>query len=34
LGGRQKLAWETGAIFGITDESPDLTWRFLLEFEF
>ncbi|HET6564754.1 MAG TPA: hypothetical protein VFG52_05025 [Xanthomonadales bacterium] len=34
LAGKQKLAWETGAIFGLDSESPNLTWRFLLEFEF
>jgi len=34
LQGKQKIAWETGAIFGISSDSPDLTWRFLLEFEF
>ena len=34
LQGKQKLAWEAGAIFGISSDSPDFTWRFLLEFEF
>jgi hypothetical protein len=34
LQGRQKLHWETAAIFGVDSESPNLTWRFLLEFEF
>ena len=34
LRGKQKLAWEAGAIFGISSDSPDFTWRFLLEFEF
>ena len=34
LGGKQKLGWEAGAIFGIGSSSPDLTLRFQLEFEF
>lgn len=34
LQGRQKLAWELGAIVGLDQQSPDLTWRFLLEYEF
>lgn len=34
LQGKQKLAWEAGAIVGLDQKSPDLTWRFLLEFEF
>lgn len=32
--GKQKIAWEAGAIFGLDNKSPDMTWRFLLEFEF
>lgn len=32
-GGRQ-VKWELGAIFGLTDESPNQTLRLLLEFEF
>ena len=34
LQGKQKLAWEAGAIFGLDHVSPDVTLRFLLEFEF
>jgi len=34
LQGKRKIAWETGAIFGLDSGSPDLTWRLLLEFEF
>lgn len=34
LQGKQKLAWEAGAIFGLDSVSPDMTLRFLLEFEF
>jgi hypothetical protein len=33
-GGRTKLHWEVGAIFGLDSESPDQTYRGLLEFEF
>jgi hypothetical protein len=33
FGGAKKLHWELGLIFGIND-SPDQTWRALLEFEF
>lgn len=32
--GMQKLKWELGPIFGIASETPDLTWRLLLEYEF
>ena len=32
--GMQKLAWEAGAIFGLDSVSPEMTLRFLLEFEF
>ncbi len=34
LGGRQKLKWEFGVIFGTGKDAPDRTWRALLEFEF
>jgi hypothetical protein len=34
LGGKRKLRWEGGAIFGLDSKSPDTTLRFLLEFEF
>lgn len=34
LQGKQKLGWEAGAIFGLDRASPDMTLRFLLEFEF
>jgi len=33
-GVKNKLHWEAGAIFGVDNDSPDLTWRFNLEFEF
>lgn len=33
-GARNTIAWEAGAIFGLDGDSPDLTWRFLLDFEF
>ncbi|MDC0088505.1 hypothetical protein OAI12_00645 [Porticoccaceae bacterium] len=31
---RQKLKWQSGAIFGLDEKSPDLTLRLLLEYEF
>jgi len=34
LGSGLRLGWEAGAIFGLDHSSPDLTLRFLLEFEF
>ena len=34
LGIGRKLHWEFGAIFGISDRTPDQTLRALLEFEF
>lgn len=34
LGSGQLLGWEAGAIFGLDHNSPDMTLRFLLEFEF
>lgn len=33
-GGRKKLHWEIGVIFGMDSESPDETLRGMLEFEF
>lgn len=33
-GGRKKLHWEVGLIFGLDSDSPDTTFRGLLEFEF
>jgi len=34
FGGKRQLRWEAGAIFGVDNQSPDTTLRFLLEFEF
>lgn len=34
MGVRKNLHWETGAIFGLGSESPDTSFRFLIEFEF
>lgn len=34
LGGRRRIGWEAGAIFGLDSKSPDTTVRFLLDFEF
>ncbi len=34
LGTRKKLHWEVGIIFGLDNETPDHTFRFLTEFEF
>jgi len=34
LGGKRRLRWEAGAIFGVDSQSPDTTLRFLVEFEF
>lgn len=34
VGTRKTLRWEAGAIFGLDDDSPDTTFRLLLEFEF
>jgi hypothetical protein len=34
LGTRKSLNWEAGLILGIDNESPDQTFRFLLEYEF
>jgi hypothetical protein len=33
-GGRKKLRWEVGVIFGLDGDSPDRTFRGLLELEF
>jgi len=33
-GGKRKLHWELGVIFGLNSDSPDRTLRGLLEFEF
>lgn len=34
LGGRRKLLWETGVIYGLMGRSPDRSVRALLEYEF
>lgn len=34
MGSRKSLNWEAGIIFGISDSSPDQTFRLLLEYEF
>ena len=34
LGNKRLLSWEFGTIFGLDNKSPNLTLRFLLEFEF
>ncbi len=34
LGGGKALNWEVGAIAGIDAETPDLTWKLNLEYEF
>jgi len=34
LGAGKKIHWETGVIFGLNNNSPDNTWRFLTEYEF
>ena len=34
LGTRKSLNWEAGVIFGADNESPDQTFRLLLEYEF
>jgi hypothetical protein len=33
-GVRKTLHWEAGLIFGVGNQSPDRTWRFLMEYEF
>ena len=32
--GRQKLKWQLGALFGVDSETPDTTYRVLIEYEF
>jgi hypothetical protein len=34
LGGRKKLAWEFGVIWGLDDETADTTWKANIEYEF
>lgn len=34
LGTAKKLKWELGIIFGASNDTPERTWRALLEFEF
>jgi hypothetical protein len=34
LGGRRQLRWEGGLIFGLDSDTPDQTFRVLLEYEF
>ena len=34
MGNGKRLKWEAGAIFGLDNDSPNQTLRFLLEFEF
>lgn len=34
LGGPRRLRWEFGSIFGLRDDTPDVTARALVEFEF
>ena len=34
LGGRKQLRWETGIIAGLNDDTPDTTFKFLIELEF
>ena len=34
LGGKRKLKWELGAVFGLEHDSPNRTLRLLTEFEF
>ena len=34
LGGRRQLRWEGGVIFGLDSDTPDQTFRVLLEYEF
>ena len=34
VGIRKKISWEAGFIFGVTDPSPDQTFRFLFEYDF
>jgi len=34
LGIRKNLHWETGVIWGLGSDSPNSSFRFLLEYEF
>lgn len=34
LGQKKQLRWETGLIAGLNDDTPDLTFKFLLDLEF
>lgn len=34
VGVRKSIHWEAGLMFGLDEESPDTTFRFLMEFEF
>lgn len=34
LGGGQNIMWEFGSIFGTNDHTPQVTWKFNLEYEF
>ena len=34
FGGGKKLMWEIGAILGTDNETPDVSWKFNLEYEF
>ncbi len=34
LGNRKQLRWETGIIAGLSDDTPDTTFKFLIELEF
>lgn len=34
LPGADKLYWQTGVLFGLSDSTSDMTWRFQLEYEF
>ncbi len=34
LDGRKQLRWETGVIAGLKDDTPDATFKFLIELEF
>lgn len=34
LGQKKQLRWETGIIAGLSDDTPDVTFKFLLELEF
>ena len=34
FGSRQDLTYDAAVTFGLTDETPDLTYRFQIEYEF